>query len=93
PVNTYRFFGRVALSIGQAAARDGVEVSETEDDGYRRLVMADNRLVGYASIDQPFDVGIMGELIRRKVDLSPVKDAFIARPVETGRRLMSEQWR
>ncbi len=93
PINTYRFFGRVALSIGQAAARDGVEVSENEDDGYRRLVLSDNRLVGYASIDEPFDVGIMGELIRRKVDLSAVKDSFIARPVETGRRLMSEQWR
>ncbi|MDO8606455.1 MAG: FAD/NAD(P)-binding oxidoreductase [Phaeospirillum sp.] len=93
PVNTYRFFGRVALSIGQAAASDGVEVSEREDGGYRRLVMSDNRLIGYASIDEPFDVGIMGELIRRKVDLSPVMDAFIARPVETGRRLMSEQWR
>ena len=94
PVNTYRFFGRVALSIGQAAASDGVEVSEGEaGEGYRRLVLADNRLVGYASVDEPFDVGIMGELIRRKVDLSAVKDAFIARPVETGRRLMSEQWR
>jgi phenylglyoxylate dehydrogenase epsilon subunit len=93
PINTYRFFGRVALSIGQAAAIDGVEVSEREDGGYRRLVLADNCLVGYASVDEPFDVGIMGELIRRKVDLSQVKDSFIARPVETGRRLMSEQWR
>ena len=93
PVNTYRFFGRVALSIGQAAATDGVEIAETGEAGYRRLVLSDNRLIGYASIDQPFDVGIMGELIRRRVDLTTVKDAFIARPVETGRRLMSEQWR
>lgn len=93
PVNTYRFFGRVALSIGQAAAQDGVEVTEDDSDGYRRMVLSDNRLVGYASIDQPFDVGIMGELIRRKVDLSSVKESFMVRPVETGRRIMSEQWR
>lgn len=93
PVNTYRFFGRVALSIGQAAASDGFEVAINDSDGYRRLVLSDNRLVGYASVDEPFDVGIMGELIRRKVDLSQCKDSFIARPVETGRRLMSEQWR
>ena len=93
PVNTYRFFGRVALSIGQAAASAGVEVSENEEGGYRRVVIQDNRLIGYASVDQPFDVGIMGELIRRRVDLSTVKDSFVARPVETGRRLMSEQWR
>jgi phenylglyoxylate dehydrogenase epsilon subunit len=93
PVNTYRFFGRVALSIGRAAATDGVEAVESEEGAYRRLVLEDNRLVGYASVDEPFDVGIMGELIRRRVDLSECKDAFLARPVETGRRLMSEQWR
>lgn len=93
PVNTYRFFGRVALSIGRAAATDGVEAVETESGAYRRLVLEGDRLVGYASVDEPFDVGIMGELIRRRVDLSECKDAFLARPVETGRRLMSEQWR
>ncbi|CAA7618118.1 NADH-dependent phenylglyoxylate dehydrogenase subunit epsilon [Candidatus Terasakiella magnetica] len=94
PVNTYRFFGRVALSIGQAAATTaGYEIAVSEEGGYRRLVLSDNRLVGYASVDQPFDVGVMGELIRRKVDLTECKDAFMARPVETGRRLMSEQWR
>ncbi|BAE50483.1 NADH dependant phenylglyoxylate [Paramagnetospirillum magneticum AMB-1] len=93
PVNTYRFFGRVALSIGRAAATDGVEAVETASGAYRRLVLEGNRLVGYASVDEPFDVGIMGELIRRRVDLSECKDAFLARPVETGRRLMSEQWR
>ncbi|MGE5506360.1 MAG: NADH-dependent phenylglyoxylate dehydrogenase subunit epsilon [Actinomycetota bacterium] len=92
-VNTYRFFGRVALSIGRASATEGVEVAEAEGQGYRRVVLSDNRLVGYASVDEPFDVGIMGELIRRKVDLSSVRDAFLARPLETGRRLMSESWR
>lgn len=93
PVNTYRFFGRVALSIGRAAATEGVEAVESDGAAYRRLVLEDNRLVGYASVDEPFDVGIMGELIRRRVDLGGCKDAFLARPVETGRRLMSEQWR
>jgi phenylglyoxylate dehydrogenase epsilon subunit len=92
-VNTYRFFGRAALSIGRAAATEGVEAVEHDGPGYRRIVLADNRLVGYASVDEPFDVGIMGELIRRKVDLSAVRDAFLARPLEIGRRLMSESWR
>lgn len=100
PVNTYRFFGRVALSIGQAAAaagegagEGGFEVAEAEGDFYRRVVLAGDRLVGYASVDEPFDVGIMGELIRRRIDLAPVKEDFLARPLETGRRLMSEGWR
>ena len=93
PVNTYRFFGRVALSIGRAAATEGVEAVETDGAAYRRLVLENDCLVGYASVDEPFDVGIMGELIRRRVNLGACKDAFLARPVETGRRLMSEQWR
>ncbi len=93
PINTYRFFGRVALSIGQAAADGCGEVAEQEGGGYRRVVLADGRLVGYASVDEPFDVGIMGELIRRRVDLSGCKEDFLSRPLETGRRLMSEGWR
>lgn len=93
PVNTYRFFGRVALSIGQAAASEAVEVAEHDEKGYRRIVLSEGRLVGYASVDEPFDVGVMGELIRRRVDLSACKDAFLSRPLETGRRLMSEGWR
>lgn len=94
PVNTYRFFGRVALSIGRAAANDDVEVVEAEEEGgYRRMVFEGGRLVGFASVDQPFDVGIMGELIRRRVDLGGCRAAFAARPTETARRLMSELWR
>ena len=95
PVNTYRFFGRPAVSVGQAGASgEGLEVVEQEQPAsYRRIVLADNRLVGIATVDQPFDAGIMGELIRRKVDLGAVKDAFLADPTAVGRRLMSEMWR
>jgi phenylglyoxylate dehydrogenase epsilon subunit len=95
PVNTYRFFGRPAVSVGQAAASgDGFEVVEQDSPhSYRRIVLADNRLVGIATVDDPFDAGIMGELIRRRVDLAAVKDAFLAEPTRIGRRLMSEQWR
>jgi len=35
----------------------------------------------------------MCELIRRRVDLAPMKAAFIGNPRETGRRLMSRAWR
>ncbi|CAA7625976.1 NADH-dependent phenylglyoxylate dehydrogenase subunit epsilon [Magnetospirillum sp. LM-5] len=95
PVNTYRFFGRPAVSVGQAAAvGDGFEVVEQEQPRtYRRIVLADNRLVGIITVDDPFDAGIMGELIRRRVDLGAVKESFLADPTQVGRRLMSEMWR
>lgn len=94
PVNTYRFFGHPAVSVGQAAAAgDGFEVVEHDQGFYRRIVLQGGRLVGISSIDAPFDAGIMGELIRRRVDLEPVKEAFFADPNAVGRRLMSEMWR
>lgn len=93
PINTYRFFGHTALSVGQVEGPEGCEVLEHDDGGYRRIVLSGNRLIGFASIDDVFDVGVVGELIRRRVDLGSCKDAFVARPVETGRRIMSEQWR
>jgi phenylglyoxylate dehydrogenase epsilon subunit len=94
PVNTYRFFGHPAVSVGQAAAAgDEFEIVEHDQDFYRRIVLKDGRLVGISSIDAPFDAGIMGELIRRNVDLGPVKESFVADPEKIGRRLMSEMWR
>lgn len=94
PVNTYRFFGHPAVSVGQAAAAgDGFEVVEHDGGFYRRIVLKDGKLVGISSIDAPFDAGIMGELIRRDVDLGKVKDGFLADPDRVGRRLMSEIWR
>ena len=92
PVNTFRFFGRVALSIGKTT-EGGAEIAEHEAQGYRRAVLAEGRLIGFSSVDEPFDVGVMGELIRRRVDLSGCRESFLARPLETGRRLMSEGWR
>ncbi|MDE3115698.1 MAG: NAD(P)/FAD-dependent oxidoreductase [Pseudomonadota bacterium] len=92
PVNTFRFFGRVALSIGQTA-NGGTEIAEHDAETYRRAVLADGKLIGFSSVDEPFDVGVMGELIRRHIDLSECRESFLARPLETGRRLMSEGWR
>jgi len=91
PVNTFRFFGRVALSIGRTEG--GAEIAKHDAQAYRRAVLAEGRLIGFSSVDEPFDVGVMGELIRRRTDLTGCKDAFLAHPLETGRRLMSEGWR
>jgi phenylglyoxylate dehydrogenase epsilon subunit len=94
PVNTYHFFGRQALSVG--AANGGGESFETFDPRagrYQKLVLKEGRLQAISSINRPFDPGIMLELIRRRVDLAPVKGAFVARPQETARALMSATWR
>ncbi len=95
PINTYHFFGRQALSVGIAGG-EGTECCVEFDRAagrYRKIALRNNRLAGIFSIDMPFDAGIMVELVLRRVDLGPVKDDFLARPRETGRRLMSQLWR
>jgi len=60
---------------------------------YRKIVLHDNRLTGIFSIDVPFDAGVMVELVLRRVDLGPVKQAFLDDPRLTARTLMSKLWR
>jgi phenylglyoxylate dehydrogenase epsilon subunit len=95
PINTYHFFGRQALSVGSFAARGGQshEAFDVAAGRYQKLVLKDDRLQAISSIGRPFDPGIMLELIRRRVDLAPVKAAFLARPQDTARSLMSAMWR
>jgi phenylglyoxylate dehydrogenase epsilon subunit len=99
PHNTYSFFGQHAISVGlgvQPQKGDGIEIEETIDDQegvYRRIAFKDGQLFGISTINDFVDAGIMCELIRRRVDLSPMKSAFIANPRDTGRQLMSRTWR
>lgn len=99
PLNTYHFFGHPAVSVGQGAASangNGFEVAESvvpERQLYRKIVLKDDRLIGISAINDALDAGIMWELILRRVDLGPVKQEFLAKPLETGRRLMSRLWR
>lgn len=95
PINTYHFFGRQALSVGVDALDNGethVQYDATAGR-YRKIVLRDDRLVGIFSIDAPFDAGVMVELVLRRIDLGPVKEAFLANPRETARMLMSQTWR
>lgn len=93
PLNTYSFFGQQAISVGRSGG-PGSEVAEGGgDDSYRHIVLKDGRLVGISTINDFVDAGIMWQLILRHTDLSAVKEAFIADPQLTGRRLMSQNWR
>ncbi|MGA8154648.1 MAG: FAD-dependent oxidoreductase [Rhodoplanes sp.] len=96
PLNTYSFFGQQAVSVGRGEAGVDCEIAESVDDEksiYRRIVLRDDQLVGIATINNFVDAGIMWQLIRRRVDLSAVKAAFVAAPRTTGRQLMSQLWR
>ena len=99
PMNTYRFMGHNAFSVGMSQvpeADDGYEVeriSLPESLHYQKLIFKEGRLVGASGINADLDPGIMLQLIGRKVDLEEVKTQFVASPLDTGRILMSRLWR
>jgi phenylglyoxylate dehydrogenase epsilon subunit len=97
PLNTYHFFGRHAISVGSSKAPDGGEVVTRFDEASGRylkaIFSADNRLTGIYGVNEFFDGGVMCQLILRRVDLTPVKERFLANPLAIGRELMSKLWR
>jgi phenylglyoxylate dehydrogenase epsilon subunit len=98
-LNTYHYFEHHAMSVGlggqlsDTGEFDIDEQVDAEREKYRRIVMRDGRLVGFSSIDDFADPGVMWQLILRRTDLTPVRAAFLAQPQATARRLMSQLWR
>ncbi len=97
PLNTYRFFGRHAVSVGRCTPNGSGALDELRvDEGasrYLRAVFDDGRLQGIAGIGEAFDGGVMRQLIMRRVDVSGDVDRMLADPRATGRELMSRLWR
>ena len=96
PLNTYSYFGRHALSVGSGAAPAGAQIvvrSEADSERYLKIILDEGRLHGIFAINIPLDAGVMWQLIRRRTDLTPLRDRFLAQPREAGRELMSRLWR
>ncbi|HYG90830.1 MAG TPA: FAD-dependent oxidoreductase [Azospirillum sp.] len=97
PINTFPFFGRHAVSVGISGEGDpAAEIHRRVDAKaglYSRIAIKDGRLIGVCTVGMPIDAGVMWQLISRRVDLEPVKEAFVTAPLDTGRTLMSRLWR
>jgi len=104
PINTYCFYGQQAISVGvsesstdseaDSSEQNSIEIRVDADIGmFQKIIFKGDRLLGISAINAPLDPGIMWQLILRRTDLGPVKKEFVAQPLETGRRLMSETWR
>jgi phenylglyoxylate dehydrogenase epsilon subunit len=95
-LNTYKFFGHRAFSVGMIRADEGCEVEKVvvpESFKYQKLVFKEDRLVGASGIDSELDPGVMVQLIRRKAYLGDVKARFCASPVDISRVMMTSIWR
>jgi phenylglyoxylate dehydrogenase epsilon subunit len=95
-LNTYKFFGHRAFSVGMIRVEAGCEVEKVVDPEsfkYQKLIFKDDQLVGAAGINSDLDPGVMYQLIRRKAYLGDVKARFCASPLEISRVMMTSIWR
>ncbi|WP_025917450.1 NADH-dependent phenylglyoxylate dehydrogenase subunit epsilon [Herminiimonas sp. CN] len=94
PLNTYSFFGQQAVSVGsQSEGEVALQEVDAARNSYLKIVMQDGRLTGIFGINVAFDPGVMWELILRRIDLTPLREKFLAAPQRTARHLMSSTWR
>jgi phenylglyoxylate dehydrogenase epsilon subunit len=95
-LNTYKFFGHRAFSVGMSREETGCEVEKVavpENFKYQKLLFKEERLVGASGINSDLDPGVMYQLIRRKAYLGDVKARFCASPVDISRVMMTSMWR
>lgn len=80
PMNAIGFFG---LHVITAGSYDGEEVVSGEGNVYKKLVIKDNKLVGYIMIGDILRAGIYTRLIREQTPLDEVDyELMLSRPAE-----------
>lgn len=93
PMNTFSFFGHLALSVGKAMPSEGDEVFVMKGNGnggYRKIICNAGRLVGAAFIDTDLNGGVIQYLIKKRVNIGQYKKNLIKAPRETSLWLMKE---
>lgn len=86
PMNVLAFPGGTAFSIGDPSSwDDSYEVcSQISDGSYRKLVFDENKLIGAILVNDETPPGVLRTLIRRRTDISRVKQELISSSVRPG---------
>lgn len=93
PMNTFNFFGHLALSIGKVMPSKGDEVLVEKDrskEYFRKIVWKEGRLLGGMFLNEDVSAGVIQYLIKNKVDISKYPKMLIKKPREVSLWLMYE---
>ena len=87
-------FGLTIAAVGlpKAPEEDGLmelQFSDPESKVYRKVLLADNRIVGAVLLNRTKDAGILGSLIRNGKDISLWKEGLAKTPFDMKKRLLS----
>ena len=82
-MNSVELFGLPSISMGTTKLRkpdpayEFLSAFDPERNFYRKIAIKEGRLVGAVCIGQVENAGIFGELIRRKIDVTGIKDILL----------------
>lgn len=88
--NVTWLFGLPAASLGMLKNPGKYEEISYKDPGhkiYRSFLLEDKRIVGASLIGKISDIGCIHDLIRKRIDVTPWKEALIKAPFKYGSRL------
>lgn len=97
PLNIFRFFGNMAVSMGVSGSEGEkyavLEEIDKERRQLKRLIFSDDRLVGATFINEDISPGLFWQIIERQIDLKKYRDLLFKRPAETSTWLIRENER
>ncbi|MFH1782352.1 MAG: FAD-dependent oxidoreductase, partial [Candidatus Omnitrophota bacterium] len=80
-MNSLEFFGLPVISIGITKPKKDIyqEISRIDEEHstYKKIVLKDNIIVGSVFVNTIDTIGVIGALIKNKVDISDVKDILL----------------
>lgn len=88
-MNSLEFFGLPIISIGITKSKKDLYTEiiqrDKENNVYKKVVLKDNYIVGALFVNSIDTIGIIGTLIKNKVDISSIKDIILEDYFDYGR--------
>jgi phenylglyoxylate dehydrogenase epsilon subunit len=93
PMNTFNYFGHLAISVGKSIPSEGDKVRVEKDEGkgiYKKIIYKDGRLLGVTFLDTNLHSGILQYLIKKKLEIRGYEAWLMEMPGEISLWLMHE---
>lgn len=80
-MNSIEFFGLPVISIGITKPKEGhydeIVKRDTERNIYKKIVLKDGIIIGAVFLNSVEKIGVVGALIKNKVDITEIKDIIL----------------
>jgi len=89
-INVTWLFGLPSASLGilrNPGKYEEISYKDPEHRIYRSFLLEDNRIIGASLIGKISDIGCIHDLIRKRIDVTPWKEALARAPFKYGNRL------